>query len=134
MTSFLENPIVEFNDKGNYNVMLSAISEFGCEDEMIKQVNIHPEYTIFIPNTFTPDGDGINDIFEAKGSGITEFVMQVFDRWGGLVFESSSVDYGWNGKDVSGDIVNNGIYLYHLSLYDYNGRHWVYNGELKLMR
>ncbi|MBT6965097.1 MAG: T9SS type B sorting domain-containing protein, partial [Flavobacteriales bacterium] len=134
MTSSLENPVIEFNNIGNYNVFLIAVSEFGCEDEMIKQVYIHPEYTIFVPTAFSPDGDGLNDIFEAKGTGITEFEMQVFDRWGGLVFESSSVDYGWNGKDVAGEIVNNGTYLYHVALYDHNGRLWVYNGELNLMR
>ncbi len=134
MTSSLENPIIEFNNIGNYNVLFIAVSEFGCEDEMIKQVYIHPEYTIFVPTAFTPDGDGLNDIFEAKGTGITEFEMQVFDRWGGLVFESSSVDYGWNGKNVAGEIVNNGTYLYHVALYDHNGRLWVYNGELNLMR
>mgnify|MGYP006421426163 FL=1 len=134
MTSSLENPVIEFNNIGNYNVFLIAVSEFGCEDEMIKQVYIHPEYTIFVPTAFSPDGDGLNDIFEAKGTGITEFEMQVFDRLGGLVFESSSVDYGWNGKDVAGEIVNNGTYLYHVALYDHNGRLWVYNGELNLMR
>jgi gliding motility-associated-like protein len=134
MISSLENPVIEFNNIGNYNVLLTTVSEFGCQDEIIKQVYIHPEYTIFLPAAFTPNGDGLNDIFEVKGSGITEFEMQVFDRWGGLVFESSSVDYGWNGKNVAGEIVNNGTYLYHVALYDHNRRLWVYNGELNLMR
>jgi hypothetical protein len=60
--------------------------------------------------------------------------MQVYDRWGGIVFVSNSIDYGWDGKNVSGDWANNGFYLYQIAAYDRNGRLWVYNGELNLMR
>ena len=60
--------------------------------------------------------------------------MQVFDRWGGVVFESSNLELGWDGTNFSGDPTDNGIYMYHVALYDYNGRLWVYNGELNLMR
>lgn len=134
MTSSLENPVIEFNNIGNYNVFLTAVSEFGCEDEMIKQVYIHPEYTIFVPSAFTPDGDGINDIFTAKGNAVESFEMQVYDRWGGIVFVSNSIDYGWDGKNVSGDWANNGFYLYQIATFDRNGRLWVYNEELNLMR
>ena len=60
--------------------------------------------------------------------------MQVYDRWGGLVFESNSIEQGWDGNNLSGDWANNGLYLYHIATYDINGRLWVYNGELNLMR
>jgi gliding motility-associated-like protein len=132
--SFDENPVYTFNNTQDYDVTLIAISASGCSDEITKVVHIHPEYTIFIPNAFTPDGDGINDIFEAKGNGISGFEMQVFDRWGGVVFESSNLELGWDGTNFSGDPTDNGIYMYHVALYDYNGRLWVYNGELNLMR
>jgi hypothetical protein len=62
------------------------------------------------------------------------FEMQVFDRWGGLVFESSDIEYGWDGLDASANTVGVGTYMYHISLYDYNGKLWIYNGELNLMR
>ena len=87
-----------------------------------------------MPSAFTPDGDGVNDIFTAKGNAVESFEMQVYDRWGGIVFESNSIYYGWDGKNVSGDWANNGLYLYHIATYDRNGRLWVYNGELNLMR
>ena len=60
--------------------------------------------------------------------------MQVFDRWGGLVFESSDIKYGWDGLDASANAVIAGAYMYHISLYDYNKKLWIYNGELNLMR
>jgi gliding motility-associated-like protein len=134
VTSIVNNPILEFSNIGNYDVLLTAISEFGCEDNIIRTVSINPEYTIFVPSAFTPDGDGINDIFTAKGNAIEIFEMQVYDRWGSIVFESNSIDNGWDGKNVSGDWANNGLYLYHIATYDKNGRLWVYNGELNLMR
>ena len=101
---------------------------------MIKTINIYPEYTLYTPNAFTPNGDGDNDIFLAEGNGVDSFEMQVFDRWGGIVFESSDIEYGWNGLDASANSVGIGTYMYHISLYDYNGKLWVYNGELNLMR
>jgi len=89
---------------------------------------------LYTPNAFTPNGDGDNDVFLAIGKGVDSFEMQVFDRWGGIFFESSDIEYGWNGLDASDNSVGIGRYMYHISLYDYNGKHWVYNGELKLMR
>ena len=60
--------------------------------------------------------------------------MKVFDRWGGFVFESSSINVGWDGKNSIGEDLGNGIYLYSVVIYDLNERLWVYNGELNLMR
>jgi gliding motility-associated-like protein len=132
--SFEESPSYDFINVQNYNVSLTATDDFGCQSEVTRIVNIHPEYTIFIPNSFTPDSDGLNDVFEAEGTGIVEFEMKVFDRWGGVIFESSSIALGWNGNNYSGLPTDNGVYLYHVALYDYNGRVWVYNGDINLTR
>ena len=129
-----ENPIFDFEEVGNYEVSLKVVSENGCEDRMIKNINILPEYTLYAPNAFTPNGDGVNDVFLAEGNGITSFEMQVFDRWGGLVFESSDIEYGWDGLNASSNKVETGTYMYHIALYDYNGKLWIYNGELNLIR
>jgi len=134
ITSIDFNPAIEFLDNNNYDVLLNVVSADGCEDEMIKTIDIYAEYTLYTPNAFTPNGDGYNDVFLAVGKGVDSFEMQVFDRWGGLVFESSDIEYGWNGFDASANSVGIGTYMYHISLYDYNGKLWVYNGELNLMR
>ena len=132
--SSVENPVYIFNDIGSYNVSLIAVNDVGCSSEIIKTVKVNPAYNCFIPNTFTPDGDGINDVFLAKGKRINSINMQVFDRWGGVVFESSNINLGWDGNSYTGEKLDSGIYLYHITVYDLNGRLWVYNGELKLMR
>jgi gliding motility-associated-like protein len=129
-----ENPIIDFKQAKNYEVILNVVSDEGCESEMIKTVHILPEHTLYTPNSFTPNGDGKNDVFLADGGGVTSFEMQVFDRWGGLVFESSDIEYGWDGLDGSANRVGTGTYMYHIAFYDFNEKLWIYNGELNLMR
>ena len=132
--SFEENPIYSFSNPDIYNVTLAVIDSFGCTGEMVKSVQINPEHTFFIPDSFTPDGDGLNDFFLAKANSVISYQMQVFDRWGRVVFESDNIDFGWNGENPLGIRLDKGVYLYHVKLYDENGKLWVYNGELNLMR
>jgi len=134
VTSSELNPIIDFLDIRAFDVLLHVISADGCEDDIIKTINITPEFALYTPSAFTPNGDGDNDVFLAEGNGVDSFEMQVFDRWGGIVFESSDIEYGWNGLDASDNILGLGIYVFHISAYDYNGKLWVYNGELNLMR
>ena len=60
--------------------------------------------------------------------------MQIFDKWGGIIFESKDIQIGWNGNNSNGEKLNEGIYLYKIAVYDFNDKLWVYNGELKLLR
>jgi len=83
-----------------------AINSYGCRDSIIKQVEIKPAYTIYIPNAFTPNSDGTNDSFRAVGVGIEEFKMQIFDRWGALVFESDDINTVWDGSIKGKEIRN----------------------------
>ena len=134
VTSSEINPVINFSDVRVYEVLLTVLSDDGCKDEIIKTINITPKFTLFIPNSFTPNGDGDNDVFLADGNGVDGFEMLVFDRWGGVVFQSSSIEHAWDGLDANSNLVVKGKYMYHISLYDYNGKLWVYNGELNLMR
>ena len=76
--------------------------------------------TLFVPDAFSPNGDGVNDVFRVVSSGdnITNFSMQVFDRWGELVFESSDINKGWDGQ-LRNQLAPAGTYVwkitYHLS-------------------
>ena len=101
---------------------------------MVKTIQINPEYTFFVPDAFTPDGNGVNDVFKPEGNRISSFEMQVFNRWGDIVFESSMLDFGWDGYSSSGEELSRGVYMYHIEVYDLNERLWVYNGEIRLMR
>lgn len=132
--SFEQNPNHSFEFPRIYNVSLHAINQFGCSSVAHKAIQIDPEYTFFVPSAFSPDGDGLNDIFRPKGNRVLSYNIQVFDRWGGLVFESSDINLGWNGTNAKGMRLDDGIYLYHIEVYDLNNRLWIYNGEFSLMR
>ncbi|MHC1706399.1 MAG: gliding motility-associated C-terminal domain-containing protein [Bacteroidales bacterium] len=68
---------------------------------------------LFLPNTFTPNHDGVNDIFSGIGTDITYFNIKIFNRWGEMIFESSDMSEGWDGR-YKGDIVPDGVYAYFI--------------------
>ena len=69
---------------------------------------------MYIPNTFSPNGDLINDKFNAKGSDITEYKMMIFNRWGELFYETKTLDGGWNGY-YKGVVAKNDVYVYRIN-------------------
>lgn len=95
-------PYHEFptDDAGSYQVVLTAFSPEGCVDERIKYVYVTLDYTIYVPNTFTPDGNGVNEVFKPVLEGFDEddYTLYIFNRWGELVFESHDMNVGWDGK------------------------------------
>lgn len=83
----------------------------GCTNTACVDIVVNEESTLYIPNVFTPNGDGVNDIFYTLGTNISSFKLQIFNRWGSLIFSSDSITRGWDGK-VGGDLVSNGVYVY----------------------
>lgn len=59
---------------------------------------VKPQLSLFVPNAFTPNSDGLNDYFNVSGKGITELTMQIFNRWGNLIFETNDLNEGWDGS------------------------------------
>jgi gliding motility-associated-like protein len=89
------------------SIMQIAVNTNGCRDSIAKIIDIKPAFTIYIPNAFTPNSDGINDGFRASGIGIKEFNMQIYDRWGNLIFESDDINKAWDGSvNGKGDYEN----------------------------
>ena len=109
-------------------------NEFGCSDQETNQIQVNESFTFFVPNAFTPNGDGMNDYFQAEATGILDFHMKIYDRWGELIYSSEDIHQGWDGNVFSGEVMGSGTYMYHISLLDYNEKLWIYNGEFDLMR
>ena len=97
MFSTSANPIYSFSTGGRKFVTLIAMNNYGCTDSISKYIDVMAENIVHVPNAFTPNGDGINDYFFAKGINITEFTMYIYDRWGGQIFETNSIYQGWDG-------------------------------------
>jgi gliding motility-associated-like protein len=101
-----------------YPVELWVTNYLGCADSATKLVEIQDEFLIYVPDAFTPDGDGINDEFRVMGNDIdTEgFELLVFNRWGELIFTSTDPSKGWRGSlgDGDGERVQDGVYPWRL--------------------
>lgn len=112
------NPNHIYQDTGRYFVQLLVENIYGCQDSVMSTINIHPDWSIYIPNAFSPNGDGINDYFSAKGYGILEFEMFIFNRWGDLIYTTKNMSAGWDGtvQDGSGAICQQDVYVYKIDI------------------
>lgn len=105
----------------------------GCVETDSVRVNVRG--LIYVPNAFTPDGDGLNDFFKAKGVDISEFKMEIYDRWGSLVFISDDIDRGWNGSfRGDGYYCPPDIYQYRIVATEHEGEVFELRGHITLLR
>lgn len=99
-----------YTDLEDHWVTLHTVSEEGCK--AVDSLLIKPPGTLFFPNAFTPDGDGINDVFFPVYSSVSEFQMTIFDRWGHVVFKTEDINTPWDGKVNGGTDATTGVYVY----------------------
>lgn len=105
------NSVHTYPDSGTYKVMQIVTNENGCVDTITGTVKVRPEYRFYIPNAFTPNGDGMNDFFAPKMIGYYEIEFYIFNRWGEIIFYTNKVDEGWDGK-YKGEICKTEVYTY----------------------
>ncbi|HWY98128.1 MAG TPA: gliding motility-associated C-terminal domain-containing protein [Bacteroidia bacterium] len=116
---------------GTYFVTETVTNAAGCKASKTETVDV-PE-GIFIPNVFTPNGDGINDVFVISSSGIKVFSIEIFNRWGEKVFASTSAQISWDGRTSAGVKASDGDYYYILKATAYSGKDWSTHGYLQLI-
>ena len=111
----------------------SIISPDGCNET--DSVNVFVRGNLYVPNAFTPDGDGLNDIFKAEGIDISEFKMEIFNRWGDLVFISENIRQGWDGSNRSDGYYSPAdIYQYRIVAREKQGDYFELKGHVTLLR
>lgn len=106
-------PQHEYTDTGQYVVTLIVTNDGGCSDTTEKDLCVTVDYKLHIPNAFTPNGDGLNDVFQPVGVGIAEFRMDIFNRWGEKVYVLESIEDSWDGS-LRGNICPNGVFAYYV--------------------
>lgn len=132
-----QNPLFCYPDTGCYNVHLWVQDINGNTDSITQTICIHGQTTFFIPNAFTPNGDGKNDLFFVYGVFIPEnkFEMRIYDYWGGLVFYSDDPDKGWDGRAMQGNnLVQDGAYRLELIWSDVHNEKHTYKGAIFLYK
>ncbi|MNY02993.1 PKD domain protein [compost metagenome] len=127
------NPEVQGLEEMTFTLIMTDI--LGCSTANgTFIIKIHPETFIDLPTTFTPNGDGVNDIIYVKGWGIKDLTyFHIYNRWGELVFESTNEDHGWDGY-YKGMLQNNGTYTYKVKGTSWRGEEMEKKGFINLMR
>ena len=132
-----ENPSYTFRDTGQHVIQLIAIHESGCRDTVEVRVDVEPKVTFFLPNAFTPNNDSTNDTFKGVGftEGMTNFRMNIWNRWGEMIFETNDPTEGWNGlKNNVGQPAPNGVYVVTVSYTGPRGQDFNLNGIATVVR
>jgi gliding motility-associated-like protein len=125
-----------FKDSGNYIVTLRIENDNGCFDEETKVIYVNADIFIHIPNSFTPNGDGINDTYGLAGmtQGVFKMEMDIYNQWGEKVFRSENVNDRWDGS-YQGEPAQQGVYLFKVKYTNPKQTKWFYaNGEIHLLR
>lgn len=115
---FQPNITYEFRDTGIQVIDLIVIHPSGCTDTLTQYIDVVPLSSVFMPNAFSPNGDGKNDIFKPKGNffGVENYSLLIYNRWGQKVFETEEPNVGWNGKlNNVGNDSPTGVYVYKLN-------------------
>jgi len=128
-----ENPIHAYADTGSYIVELIVSTEHGCTDTIAKPLRVDAVTNIYAPNTFTPDGDGVNDVFRVESYNLKELKLQIFDRWGQLLFTGEGIDSFWDGT-YKGEMAIQDTYIWQLEAKDGFGKKYKYRGHVNLLK
>lgn len=156
--SINKNPVHSYlssasnNTYYTYRICLRVETLHGCWDTACHEVNILPEFTFYIPNSFTPNGDLTNETFFGKGKGIKEYNIWIFDRWGNQIWDCSckgeNVDWDgpeqegmssfckWDGKVEQGgnEVVQQDVYVWKVKLTDIFDKTHVYIGHVSVVK
>jgi gliding motility-associated-like protein len=146
LQDFIANPYHVFEDSiGIYQINLIVTNEFGCSDTTFKQLWVADDYWMYIPNSFTPDSDGINDFFCIQYHGLRQetFHFNVYDRFSNLVYSTNDITSlecafnlnGWDGKHyLSKKELSLGTYIYEMYFQDFEGWKHQKSGQIIIIK
>ena len=127
------HPVHTYEDTGYYEVEQIVYNAYGCADTAYQMLYINPDLLVYVPNTFTPNGSGINETFNISGYGFNSFELQIFNRWGTLIHTVTDLSEGWDGT-YRGAQCQDGVYTWKLTVLDYDYNPKLYTGHITLLR
>jgi gliding motility-associated-like protein len=136
-TSNVQNPCHAYSDTGKYCTSLIVTNQYGCWSTSMNCLYIEPYFTLYVPNAFTPNDDGLNDIFLPVGDDVDpdNYELMIYDRWGNLIFSTTTWGEGWNGIAKGGTRLSQiDTYVWKINLKDHAGqRHRLY-GHVSIIK
>ena len=134
------NPVINFPQIGNYKVTLTATTNNGCKSEISKTIEIKNDFNVFIPNSFTPNYDNINDVFKPVfspyGLDTKTYSLEIFNRWGKELFSTKDYTKGWDGtvQNKGDEALKPDVYIYKVRYKDLNGQAYDQIGDVTLIK
>ncbi|HIE15699.1 MAG TPA: PKD domain-containing protein, partial [Bacteroidales bacterium] len=136
ITSSIQNPEHIYNEAGTYTVLQIVDNEFGCVDSASTILIIDSGEEIYppkLPNAFSPNGDGQNDIFYPRGGPFTSIEFKIYNNWGEEIFSTTDVSGGWDGTK-NGVVQPIGTYVWTLKATTIDGKEYSKSGDVTLIR
>ena len=126
-----ENPQTAYDNTGTYTITLTTTDSLGCTDTITKEIQIKPG--ILIPNVFTPNGDGVNDVFLIPQIGLSDYKIELFNRWGQLIYSGGEGTAAWDGTTPTGEKCPEGTYFVVITG-NMENKKFEYKGNVQLTR
>jgi gliding motility-associated-like protein len=124
-----------YPDTGSYTITLLTSTQYQCLDSTQQTITIAPDFMFYIPNSFSPNDDGINDTFIGKGIFVKEYEMSIFDRWGNLIYKTDSIDKPWDGKaNMGNQLAQEDVYVYVVKITNFKLEKHNFRGTVTLIR
>lgn len=138
------NPMHSYQTSGEYNITLIVASEFGCTDTVSYKIFVADDGIIIFPNAFTPnlngssegfytENDRSNDVFHPYHENVAEFHMEIYSRWGVLLFESDDINIGWDGY-YKGSLMSKDVYVWKANGKYVSGSEFLKTGSVLLIK
>jgi gliding motility-associated-like protein len=128
------NYVYSYPDAGLYTISQVVTNSYGCTDTAYATVDIKHEYRFWIPNAYTPNSDGLNEVFKPAIMGVEDYSFMIFDRWGELIYKTDNYRDGWDGT-YKGRKCQEDVYVYKIDfrdLVEFKEHHFI--GHVTIVR
>lgn len=130
------NPQIIFDEHGPQIISLIAINDYGCSDTLSHFIQVENVVLLYVPTAFTPNGDSDNNTFSpviGAGVQLDTYRLYVFSRWGEIVYETTDIEAGWDGKIKNMDCPD-GVYIWKIEFKAANSINEQHSGHVSLIR
>lgn len=107
------------------------VNKWGCSDTVVKTVLVESDFSLYVPNVFTPNEDGLNEVFLPRMRGVRVYELSIFNRWGQMIYQTNTQEEGWNG-DCKGELCKQDTYVWKIKLSTNSGVAKVFSGYVLL--